>query len=208
MGINYNPTIPFEGLEICLDAGNPKSYPGSGTSWKNLKTNTTFNGSEYATASWANNINRLTICTVVEKTGNDPNYASHPINKWNGGTGNASFVLYHFGATGGQGNFNFYYTAGTTWTGQYVTTLSVGQKAHMVFQWNSVSGGQVWLNGSKVGGRASSGLLGVGGTGDMGVYAPTFSAYTTIHHAAFYSRELSDAEVLQHYRSIGKRFGL
>ena len=208
MSIAYNATVPLNGLEICLDTGNPKSYPGSGSSWKNLKTNTTFSGSDYATSSWANNITQLTICTVVEKTGNDPGYASHPISKWNGGTGNSSFVLYHFGASGGQGSFNFYYTYNSTWAGQGVTTLTVGQKAHMVFQWNSSTGGQVWLNGNKVGGRNGSGLLGVSGTGAIDVYAPTVSPYTTVHHAAFYSYELSDAEVIQHYRSVGKRFSL
>jgi hypothetical protein len=208
MGINYNSIIPINSLEICLDASNSKSYPGAGTSWKNLKTNTTFNGSDFATATWANNIAALTICAVVEKTGNDPGYATHPINKWNGGTGNASFVLYHFGASGGQGSFSFYYTCDSTWTGQFVTTLSVGQKAHIVFQWNSSTGGQVWLNGAKVGGRTGSGLLGVSGTSAMDVYAPTFSAYTTVHHAAFYSGELTDAEVFQHYTSLGRKFGL
>lgn len=208
MGVNYNPTIPVDGLEICLDAGNVKSYPGTGTSWKNLKTDVTFNGANFATASWANNIHGLTICAVVEKTGNDPGYATHPINKWNGGTGNASFVLYHFGAGGGQGNFQFYYTCGSTWAGQNVTTLAVGQKAHMVFQWNSSTGGQVWLNGAKVGSRANSGILGVSGSGVMEVYAPTSNAYTKIHHASFYSRELSDVEVIQHYKTVRGRFGL
>lgn len=204
----YNSQIPIDSLEICLDAGNIKSYPGTGTSWKNLKTNAEFDGSSYATTSWANNISQLTICAVVEKLANDPNYASHPINKWNSGTGNASFVLYHFGATGGQGNFTFYYTVGTAWTGQHVVTLLVGQKAHIVFQWNSITGGQCWLNGSKVGVRANSGLLGVSGTGGIQVYAPTSSPYTTVHHAAFYSRELNDFEIGQHYRSIGVRYGL
>ena len=208
MGIAYNPLIPIESLELCLDAGNIKSYPGAGSAWKDLKTNATFSGSNYATSPWANNITQLTICTVVEKIANDPGYASHPINKWNGGTGNASFVLYHFGATGGQGNFNFYYTAGSTWTGQGVTTLTVGQKAHMVFQWNMTTGGQVWLNGAKVGGRANSGILGVAGNGVMDVYAPTVSPYTTVHHASFYSKELTDNEILQHYRAVGRRFGL
>lgn len=208
MGVNYNLTIPIDRLEICLDAGNIKSYPGSGTSWKNLKTNTAFNGADYATSTWANNIQTMTICTVVEKIGDDPNYATHPINKWNSGTSNASFVLYHFGATGGQGNFNFYYTCGSVWSGQYVTTLSIGQKAHMAFQWNSALGGQVWLNGAKVGSRANSGLLGVAGTGNITVVAPTVDAYTKVHHASIYSKELSDDEVIQHYKSIGKRFGL
>jgi hypothetical protein len=36
MGIAYNPSIVSNGLVLCLDAGNPKSYPGSGTTWTDL----------------------------------------------------------------------------------------------------------------------------------------------------------------------------
>jgi hypothetical protein len=36
MGINYNPRIVTDGLVLALDAGNPKSYPGSGTTWTDL----------------------------------------------------------------------------------------------------------------------------------------------------------------------------
>ena len=208
MGLAHSPRISTDGLVLALDAGNLKSYPGSGSSWKDLIADKTFNGSDYSSASWANNIEQLTIFAVVEKIGNDPGYASHPINKWNTGTGNASFVLYHFGETGGQGAFYFYYTQGATWTGRYGTILTIGQKAHLAFQWNSVTGSQVWVNGVKVGGRAGSGLLGVSGSGPITAIAPTSNLYTTVHHASFYSRELTDAEVVQHYRAIGKRFGL
>ena len=208
MAVRYNTTTPLESLELCLDVNNAKCYSGSGSSWNDLKTNAAFSGANYASAPWANNISAFTLCAVVEKTGNDAGYASHPINKWNGGTSNSSFVLYHFGATGGQGNFYFYYTAGSTWAGQSVTTLTVGQKAHIAFQWNNSTGGQVWLNGSKVGGRANSGILGVAGTGNISISGPASDGYTRVHHTAFYSRELTDAEMLQQYQSIGKRFGL
>lgn len=33
MAINYSPRIITDGLVFCLDAANPKSYPGSGTTW-------------------------------------------------------------------------------------------------------------------------------------------------------------------------------
>jgi hypothetical protein len=36
MGISYNPAIVTSGLVLCLDAANPKSYPGSGTTWTDL----------------------------------------------------------------------------------------------------------------------------------------------------------------------------
>jgi hypothetical protein len=36
MATNYNPRIITDGLVLCLDAANPKSYSGSGTVWKDL----------------------------------------------------------------------------------------------------------------------------------------------------------------------------
>ena len=39
MGISYNPRTITDGLVLCLDAGNPKSYPGSGNTWSDLSGN-------------------------------------------------------------------------------------------------------------------------------------------------------------------------
>jgi|DEB0MinimDraft_10_1074344.scaffolds.fasta_scaffold129485_1 hypothetical protein len=39
MGINYNPRTVTDGLVLALDAGNAKSYPGSGTTWTDLSGN-------------------------------------------------------------------------------------------------------------------------------------------------------------------------
>ena len=36
MAIFYNPRTITDGLVLCLDAANPKSYPGSGTIWTDL----------------------------------------------------------------------------------------------------------------------------------------------------------------------------
>jgi len=33
MGVGYNPRIVTDGLVLCLDAANKRSYPGSGTTW-------------------------------------------------------------------------------------------------------------------------------------------------------------------------------
>lgn len=42
MSIGYNPSIVTNGLVLCVDAGNPRSYPGSGTQW-NDATSSGFN---------------------------------------------------------------------------------------------------------------------------------------------------------------------
>jgi hypothetical protein len=39
MGINYNPTIVRDGLVLCLDAANVKSYPGTGNTWFDISGN-------------------------------------------------------------------------------------------------------------------------------------------------------------------------
>lgn len=39
MGLSHSPSIVTNGLVLCLDAANPKSYPGSGTTWRDLSGN-------------------------------------------------------------------------------------------------------------------------------------------------------------------------
>ena len=54
MGLGHSPTIVMDGLVLCLDAGNIKSYPGSGTAWNTLvqTTNGTLtNGPTYSSTN-------------------------------------------------------------------------------------------------------------------------------------------------------------
>ena len=55
MAIFYNPRIVTDGLVLALDAGNTKSYPGSGTTWTDLSgrgnTGTLTNGPTYSSAN-------------------------------------------------------------------------------------------------------------------------------------------------------------
>ena len=55
MAIAYNPRIVTSGLVLALDAGNPKSYPGSGTTWRDLSgrgnTGTLTNGPTYSSGN-------------------------------------------------------------------------------------------------------------------------------------------------------------
>lgn len=50
MGLSHSPSIVTNGLVLCLDAGNRKSYPGIGTAWTDLVSSgigTIFNGPTY-----------------------------------------------------------------------------------------------------------------------------------------------------------------
>lgn len=83
MGIAYNTSIVKDGLVLYLDAANPKSYPGTGTSWFDLKGsnngtlvngpvyNSSNNGyfsfdasNDYATVPHNNNINLVNNVTL------------------------------------------------------------------------------------------------------------------------------------------------
>lgn len=51
MGTAYNPRVVTDGMVLCLDAANAKSYPGTGTTWTDLSGNgrngTLVNGPAY-----------------------------------------------------------------------------------------------------------------------------------------------------------------
>lgn len=41
MGLSHSPKISTDGLKLCLDAANPRSYPGTGANFTDLKTGKT-----------------------------------------------------------------------------------------------------------------------------------------------------------------------
>jgi len=54
MGTAYNPTIVTDGLVLCLDAANSRSYPKSGTAWSDLagsNNGTLTNGPTFSSAN-------------------------------------------------------------------------------------------------------------------------------------------------------------
>lgn len=55
MGLGHNPSIITTGLTLLLDAGNVRSYPGSGTTWTDLSgnqnTGTLTNGPTYSSSN-------------------------------------------------------------------------------------------------------------------------------------------------------------
>ena len=58
MGLAHNPKIVTDGLVLCLDAANPKSYPGTGTTWSDVSKNgndgTLTNGPTYSSDNKGN----------------------------------------------------------------------------------------------------------------------------------------------------------
>lgn len=84
MAVNYNPGLVTSGLEVYLDAGNPRSYPGTGTTMYDLSGNArhaTVNGSPTFTSYY------FTITS-------DTTYVSFPSAGLSPGVGNFTYSIW------------------------------------------------------------------------------------------------------------------
>ena len=135
MAIFYNPAIVRDGLVLCLDAGNSKSYPGTGTAWTDLSGNgntATMFGSvpfstdvapcfDFATATGANSANSSLGFTfasnMIPTTGNftfscwikNPNDSTGQVGLFSNA---GSYDGYRFGLN----RSSFYYLIGPNYT--------------------------------------------------------------------------------------------
>ena len=216
----YRSQLVTTNLRSAFDSSNITSHKFNlaNNTWADLVNNNNIqSGFSNGNPSWANNFTDITICALIEKTSASNNsYACHPIQKWNSGYNvNASFVLYffdnHYG-NNADGLIGWYgYTNNNGWTditsGNYSYRMGVGEIAHIVLQRNS-SGGQLWVNGVKIGSRGGgTGTLGpnTASYSDIGVYGPQTNAWAKVHQALFYDRELTDAEVVQNFKAVQHR---
>ena len=86
MATDYNPSIITDSLIFCLDAGNTKSYPGSGLTWKDLsgKENDGTNGTGTNACSFESSEPK---CFVFDASNNNGRILASPLfNSINEGT--------------------------------------------------------------------------------------------------------------------------
>ena len=129
MSIAYNPRIVTNGLVLALDAGNTKSYPGSGTTWTDLSgrrnNGTLTNGPTYNNANAGSIVfdgtnDYIDFGSVSDAnfgTGDfavecwfydngSPNYSGLVVNGQSGGTDTTAFQLGRGGNADGENHTN------------------------------------------------------------------------------------------------------
>ena len=129
MAISYNPRTVTDGLVLCLDAANTKSYPGSGTTWTDLSgrgnTGTLTNGATFNSTNGGSivfdgsndYIDFGSVSDVNFGTGDfsvecwfydngSPDYAGLVVNGQSGGGDFTAFQLGRGGNAGGEGHTN------------------------------------------------------------------------------------------------------
>ena len=221
MATNYNPRIVTDGLILALDASNTKSYPGSGTIWRDLSgrgNNGTIDNSVTYTSNNGGGLsfdgtdeivllpkiittNDFTVCQFISPT-------SDTGEGW-------TFEQYNFGSgrlilnTQSQttGKFRFF-LGGNAFNSS--TTLVSGQK-YFICCSRSGSNGSIYINGNldAIGVLNSNSVDNT--TSSIGG-SRTFSSdkqfIGDIYTTSVYNRVLTAAEISQNFNALRGRFGV
>jgi hypothetical protein len=218
MGINYNPRIVTDGLVLALDAGNIKSYPGSGTNWTDLigsgNNGTLTNGPTYTNTSGGSIVFDGTNDNVSIGT-NGFSFGSSPgtLSAWaatRDRTSARTIVSYGSSVTNqarflGVGQSNFYFSG-------YGTSISAsGISTDTWFNLVGVYDGtnaSMYVNGALVAGptdRSSwNTIVGNAGIGKNVSNNEYWSG--DVAQVSIYNRALSAAEIQQNYNALKGRY--
>ena len=218
MAFNYSPKIVTNGLVLCLDAANPKSYPGSGTAWNDISrggnNGTLVNGPTFSSANggsidfdgsndWGQ-VPGLTLSTVAytKIAWFNPDTATANIISGGSGDGQHAFWMAstNFLNAGHNGAWN---------TVQYTGQSLPGRWWCGAVTFNTSTGWVLYLNGDIVDTDPST-VTFTGGTAvRIAAYNDASSLFNgKIAIAQIYNRALTQQEVLQNYNATKGRFGL
>ena len=237
MAFHNNPRIVTDGLLVCLDANDPKSYPGSGTTWYDVSGNgynalfaggVTYTrpsaGLSYGmtcdgTDDWIYNTTlpggdkSFTFEIWVYHNGTDQ-LSSYGI--YSGGRSYGP-LIYHHGAGMGTGHYFPGSPGGDYPGGNSASTVNLKWTliSHVYSNLQTSNDSyKSYKNGVHVGTQTSHDMHNSGhGGGNDGW---SFSSYTSGNcyykgsygGYRYYNRDLSDAEVKQNFNAQRSRYGL
>jgi hypothetical protein len=224
MATLYSPKIVTNGLVLCLDATNPKSYPSSGTIWYDLSGNsynaTLVNGptsnnygmvldgtNDYGYishgGSLAFNSGNFTVCVWHRNENSSTGYNGIITND---NTGDDSWKMY-------RDNGQSYYQARCNTGNSAFPSYTVGRFHHYAYTFN---GSTIQLYFDAVSGNSAGASSPASGMNSLAFGSYRYSnavslAYLTnqtIGGVYLYNRALTASEVLQNYNANKGRFGL
>ena len=223
MATLYSPKIVTNGLVLCLDAGNIKSYPSSGTAWNDLSGNNnngtltngpTFNSAnggsivfdgtnDYTQTAYTAQLNDFTICSWFKSTSSS-GHARIADKKYDTG--------FWFGSNNSP---NLWGGAVKQATNYNSITLSDNQWHFLVMERSGTSltvyGDCITNTNTTVCGAGSldTTALSLGGTINDGHPAGQRDWFTgNIAQVSIYNRALSASEILQNFNATKARFSL
>ena len=230
MSLSHSPSIITNGLSLCLDAANSKSYPGSGTTWTDLSgngnTGTLVNGVGYS----GSNLGSLSFDGVDDYTNHSPILSSgqqrYTINAWwKTSVNNRIQVVWEQNSSAAASNTRaalIFINANWGFNGQNndahdKVPVRVNQWTNGVITIDTTLGTnpvKIYENGSlywegNTSGSASNLNVGNFASG-LGRKISTNSEYFigSVATTQIYNRALTAAEIQQNFNALKGRFGL
>jgi len=233
----HSPSIVTSGLVLCLDAGNTKSYPGSGTTWTDLSgtgnngtlVNTpTYNSSGYFDFDYTQSENAtFSSSSSLQFLNRSP----YTLEAWvyptrNPGANNWTGIFDREDSSiGSRDGYNVYFlgSAGTNtyfFTERFVAgtvanpsvtlvqSVTVNNWSHIVATYDGTTL-SLYRNGSLVGTPATStgNITNTSKTLTIGVRGGNYFG-GRISSAKIYNRALTASEIQQNFNALKGRFGL
>jgi len=223
MGVAYNSRIVTDGLVLCLDAGNEKSYPGSGTTWTDLSGNGN-TGTLSATSIGYNSANGGSL--VFDGTDDNSDlgtfftFNNFTISLWvypgstqvqyadifdNNHTGARNFVCQQNNLNTNQYEFACFNSTNASGTGFF--TLSANTWHYLTFTWNN-SVASAYINGVfySSGGAANPITYNAQNLRLAGWYAGGRNWNGGMGNFMVHNRVLTAQEIQQNYNATKSRF--
>jgi hypothetical protein len=214
----------MNGLVLALDAGNSKSYPGSGTTWSDISgrgnTGTLTNGPTYSSANGGSIAFDGTNDYVSVANSNSLNPPTNTLICWaksNTSTWNEYgflmskrdvFVMHpNISST----TVDYYYYLNNTYVSQQITVSNITVWNMYACSWDGTNI-NAYLNGALINSGVKTGPLNTSDTGvieigrDDGLGGRVFNG--NIAQVSIYNRALSAAEVSQNYNALRGRYGI
>ena len=225
MATNYNPSIVTDGLVLCLDAANTKSYPGSGTTWTDISgeghDGTLTNGPTFSSNYGGNIVLDGSNDFVTGVHNSELNLRNDvTIECWFRRTGGRSTWVRIFGKGDGSNrtyglwyhvnqNYFLYQRYGPSSFNVLPTIPVVLNKWYHMVGTSSGSTHTLYLNGVNVGTASNSSTF--HSSTDpykVGSHDGLYHHIGDVSNCRIYNRGLSEAEVKQNYNAHKGRFGL
>jgi hypothetical protein len=237
MGFYYSPKIVTDGLILALDAANPKSYPGSGTTWYDLCGNYDFTltnsptfsthkgtpvfdfdgASDYATrgGSISHNIGLACTLTIVMASINNTNFGScsrlFSVN--DGSSTNNDYSTYFTLASCNEAKYGLWYKTSPQelYPSSDLRTANDDFKV-VTYKWTASDTAFIFVNGVQEASAGMSTAFDYTAVGRMTVAMNSAlnleNAYVRVASVNMYDRELTTSEVQQNYNALKSRFSI
>jgi hypothetical protein len=225
MSFHHSPKIVTDGLVMCLDAANKKSYSGTGSTWFDISTQGN-NGTLYNSPTFSSENNGCIVLTNVNAnvncngfTFNNPNLTFNCWAKVNTiGAGYSHFISKELALKYRTNNSTgvvevLYSSSGVGWTGGISSTIPI-----LVNTWYNLTATaqsnsfvRLYINGTLAASAAFAATLATNSNeiniGSYNQFGPdTFNGSIAV--AQVYNRALSPSEILQNYNALKGRFKL